>query len=244
MPKPLSVVVRTSITLSVVAIVCALAVLASEPLKKVPPGISWRAAVGMGSGWNREQFIGPILNGRPIEGMPRTRVLELFGNPGYSSTDYPGTTRIDQYRLSAKNDRTFRIDYDREGKVTGDSIEDGPCDCPICRADSPSVSIETIRKAGLLQQREFIDGSLTVGKLEAQLGQPGSWSAGNSTAGQQVWFGFSDTWRITGGQATPDEYFIADGHTPFLNYRRLGSEKRLAVDSWAVVTFAPGCLTK
>lgn len=240
MPGSLRVVLRIFVAVCILAVFSALAIIASEPLKKVPPGMSWRAAVGMGDGWNREQFIDPILNGSRIEGMPRNKVLNLFGNPGYSAVNYPGTTRIDQYRLSAKNDRVFRIEYDREGNVEYDSVEDRPCDCPICRADAPAASLETIQHAGLLQQREFNDGSFTISKLEKQLGKAGSWNSDQSSVGGMVWFTFSDTWRIADRQ---DHYFIADGHVP---WRSLNIEKAKdsRVGSWAVVTYAPGCLAK
>lgn len=240
MPRTLCVVLRLFVAICIVATLSALAVIASEPAKKVPPDISWRAAVGMGSGWNREQFLAPILDGRHLEGTPRYKVLSLFGNPGYTAVNYPGTTRIDEYRLSAKNDRVFRIDYDHEGNVQYYSVEDGPCDCPICRTDAPAVSLETIQHAGLLRQREFNDGSLTIKKLEKQLGKAGSLDSDQSTVGGMVWFTFSDTWRVADRQ---DHYFVADGHVPWSTLN-IEKPKDSSVLSWSVVTYAPGCLAK
>lgn len=241
MPKPIRAVFPAFIALGVITAFSALAVIASEPMKKVPPRVLWRATVGMGNNWNREQDIAPILNGRQIEGMSRAAVLNLFGDPGYSAVNYPGSSRIDEYRLSAKNNRVFRIDYGRDGVAESGWVEEGACNCPICEADSPAVSIETIRRAGLLKDRGFIDGSLTVRKLEQQLGAPGSWDSGTHTAGGQVWLSYSDTWRITGQPSQSDQYLIADGHTPFRGFQP-GKEKDLGVDSWAVVTFIPNCL--
>jgi hypothetical protein len=221
---------------------CVVACTASKPQTKVPPGIHWRTANGVGNTWNREQFIEPILNGKQIEGMTRAKMIQLFGDPGYTAVNYPGSSRIDEYRLSARNNRIFRVDYGRDGIAVHGWVEDGACDCPICKADAPTVAAETLNRTTLLKQ-EFVDSELTIARLEKQLGASGSWNSGSSTAGGQVWLGYSDTWRLTSGssQAQPNRFFIADGHTPMRDFQ-FGKEKELQVGSWAIVTWIPGCM--
>jgi hypothetical protein len=83
--------------------------------------------------------------------MSRAEIIHSLGEPGVSQQIYyPGTglqARIDFYRLSAKNDDAFRVDYDAKDKVTGNSIEARSCACELCelvRADRCSVGMDTL----------------------------------------------------------------------------------------------------
>jgi hypothetical protein len=62
--------------------------------------------------------------------MTREELRRRLGAPGIAEAIYfPGEGPqggIDFYRLSAKNEDSFRVDYDAEGKVTGNVIEASP----------------------------------------------------------------------------------------------------------------------
>jgi hypothetical protein len=207
------------------------------------PRDAWlQAPKSQGAHWNREPQLDRIVAGIKLEGMTRAKVLSLLGQPGYSQHDYPGPTRVDGYRLSAKNDKTFRVDYDREDKVTGDMIDSGPCNCPFCTTSAPVLPAAVLNKSGLMDARryEYVPSDLTVAVFEKKLGGPGQRDSSLNTVGGQVWLGYSDTWRISG---SPNQFLIADGHVP-ARTAPAGEISDKPVESWAVVSFAPECLAE
>jgi len=120
-----------------------------------PSGFSpeaWRRAADPRSGdWSREPLLRQFAQSTHIDGMSRAEIIHSLGEPGVSQQIYyPGTglqARIDFYRLSAKNDDAFRVDYDAKDKVTGNSIEARSCACELCelvRADRCSVGMDTL----------------------------------------------------------------------------------------------------
>jgi len=190
--------------------------------------------------WNREPQLDRIVAGVKLEAMTRAQALSLFGQPGYSQVTYPGATRFDEYRLSAKNNRNFRIDYDYDGNVREDMIESSPCSCRLCTANVPSVPYAALQKGGLVSGRrdDTVSPSLTMAVLNIKLGHAGKIDSSRNVMGGQVWFNYSETWLIEG---SPNQFLIADGHVPW----RDAPTDEVAdkpVESWALITFAPECL--
>jgi hypothetical protein len=199
-----------------------------------------RAPQSHSKSWNREPQLDRIVAGVKLEGMTRAQVLNLFGEPGYSQVTYPGVTRFDEYRLSAKNTQNFRIDYDYDSKVRENMIESSPCSCRLCAADLSAVPSAVLQKSGLLSGKrdETVSPSLTMAVLDKKLGHAGKIDGSRNVAGGQVWFSYSETWRIDG---PPNQFLIADGHVPW----RDAPTDEVAdkpVGSWALITFAPECV--
>jgi hypothetical protein len=192
-----------------------------------------------GSHWNREPQLDRMVAGVELTGMPRAKVLDLFGQPGYSAENYPGPSRIDEYRLSARNDKTFRIDYNAEGHVTEDSVESSPCNCPLCTTKAPPLSVAVLRKKGLLRD-EPPSENITVAAFEKKLGGQGQLDLSHNVVGGQVWLNYSETWRISD---TPNQFLIADGHVPARTAPTDEISDKL-IESWALVAFAPECLAQ
>jgi len=190
--------------------------------------------------WNREPQLDHMVAGVKLEGMTRAEMLSLFGEPGYSQVTYPGATRFDQYRLSAKNSQNFRIDYDYDGKVRENMIESSPCTCRLCAADAPAVSNAVLQKSGLLggKRDDTVPLSLIMAKLDKKLGHAGKIDSSRNVMGGQVWFDYSETWRIDG---SPNQFLIADGHVPWRDAPTDRVDDK-PVESWAAITFAPECL--
>src|SRR5580704_15126730 len=104
--------------------------------------------------------------------MPRAKVLELLGQPGYSVENYPERGRIEEYRLSAANDQKFRVDYDSGDAVTGYFVESLPCGCDICTPGAPMLAIGVLDKSRLTKIARP-EGGLTMSAFESMLDRPG-----------------------------------------------------------------------
>ena len=94
--------------------------------------------------WSRRDLLDQFAATTTINGMTREELRRRLGAPGIAEAIYfPGEGPqggIDFYRLSAKNEDSFRVDYDAEGKVTGNVIEASPCVCTICKDASPATA--------------------------------------------------------------------------------------------------------
>lgn len=109
---------------------------AAETLSGFSPE-AWRKAVDPQSDdWSREPLLRQFAGSTDIGAMSRAQIIHWLGEPGVTQQIYdPGEGlqgSIDFYRLSAKNDDSFRIDYDVKDRVSGNSIEAGSCACELC----------------------------------------------------------------------------------------------------------------
>ena len=194
--------------------------------------------------WNREPQLDRLLAGVKVQGMTRTQVIGLLGKPGHAAADYPGPTRQDEYRLSAANFKAYRIDYDQDDKAVEGMIEDGACECPFCTANAPVVSGAVLEKSSLLKKTELSTPpqfqALTLTKLDKLLGSEGERHSSNHPAGGQVWFNYSEVWRVSGAA---NQFFFAEGHVPFRDVE-MGQIGKLRVDSWTLISYAPDCLAE
>ena len=80
--------------------------------------------------------------------------------------------------------------------------------------------------------------ALTMAVLDKKLGHTGKIDSSRNVVGGQVWFNYSETWRVEG---SPNQFLIADGHVTW----RSAPTDEVAdkpVGAWALITFAPECL--
>jgi hypothetical protein len=191
-----------------------------------------QAPESQGAHWNRVSLLDRLVAGVRMEGMPRAKVLDLLGPPGYSAEMYPGDTRIDVYRLSAANHRSLRLDYQADSTLIGDSIEDDPCDCDSCTSGAPMLPAAALRKE--------LSTTQTMSGIEQSLGRPGDLHVTRESVGGQAWLAYSETWRVAGA---PHRFLIVSGNVP-ARTAPTGVVADKPAGSWAVVTFAPACLAK
>ncbi|MGP0094797.1 MAG: hypothetical protein ACLPKB_33315 [Xanthobacteraceae bacterium] len=193
--------------------------------------------------WSREGLLHQFAAKTELVGLERARVTALLGPPGKTfELFYPASGPVgssDIYRLSARNDRSFRIDYGVDGKVTKDFVDTAPCECRGC-AELPTtpdrvMPIEVLNKFLADDRKQAARTELTVAALEAALGRPGRHATATVTVGQ-VWVDFVDAWRIAGENA---RFFFADGHAPLTSWKSFDDA---IVTSYAVVTMRPQCL--
>jgi hypothetical protein len=207
------------------------------------PRESWlRAPYAQAKAWSREASLSRLASATKFIGMTRQQLIELLGEPGFADEEYElgagRTGRIDSYRLSSKNDRSFRIDYDSGDRATGDMIEEGPCRCADCNSQAPSVPLKVLNMTILKKDTARVGQSLTIGRLESLLGQSGKISLSQQTAGGQVWMDYDDTWSIAGSE---HRFLMVSGHRPARDWQ-IGDNAGLPVYSYSVISMAPGCL--
>ncbi len=111
----------------------------------------------------------------------------------------------------------------------------------MCRADAPAATMAAVQESGLLAKGDgYVPAGLTMGGIEKKLGVSGKIHTSRPVMGGQVWFNYTETWRI-GDQ--PGQWFLADGHVTWRNAPD-DSVGNQPVQSWAIVTFAPDCLAQ
>ena len=205
-----------------------------------PLRYAWlQAPNAQGAKWDRTALLKRMVAGRDMVGTPRAKVLDMFGPPGYSEESYPGGSKMDFYRLSAANEEKLRLDYDPGNVVTSYLIDAIPCSCDSCATSAPLLTAEALNKGGLIRTTR-LEKTLTMSEFEKLVGRAGKLSRSRNTAGGQVWLNYTETWRVG---AAPYRFLMVDGHVPSRSAptQEVGDKPVL---SWALVSFAPGCLAK
>jgi hypothetical protein len=198
-----------------------------------------QAPKSQGANWTRVALLGQLMAGVKLDGVPRTKVVGLFGQPGYSAESYPERSKIEVYRLSAANDRSFRVDYDSGNRVTGYFVDNSPCSCDTCTAGVPVLSAAVLDKSGLMRTAPR-QGRLTMSAFERMLGQRGQVQLSHNRVGGQMWLNYTETWRV--GSAS-HQFLMVWGHTPARDAPTDAIGDKF-VESWALVSFMPECLAK
>src|SRR5271155_1996277 len=67
------------------------------------PSLWLQAPKSQGAHWDRLALLQRMAARVNLVGMPRAKVLDLFGQPGRADDTYPWRTKMDFYRLSAAN---------------------------------------------------------------------------------------------------------------------------------------------
>jgi hypothetical protein len=203
-----------------------------------------RAADPHTPGWSREVLLGTMLKATRVEALDRQQMLAMLGPPGFASESYyPGqglVARIDHYRLSAKNNRSYRVDYDPSGKVLNNAIEGSPCACPLCRGlfDNTDIIVEDAAVTDLLTDKIVSDDhrNILVTELEQLVGHAGKRSSASSTVGGQVWRNYQVTWRISGGGG--EHFLVGSGRVAEHAWQ---SYEDARVESYELITLTAEC---
>jgi hypothetical protein len=190
--------------------------------------------------WSRRDLLQRFAAGTTMEGMPRDDLLRRLGAPGIAEEIYyPGQGlggRIDFYRLSAKNEDSFRVDYDEQSKVTGDAIEASPCVCTICKGAAQATSVAAEKLDAVL--KPAADGksaSLDFAALEHLIGA-GARFRDETPTGGQMWVSYTEVWRLAGEDGA---FFIAAGRDPRTEQKTFDAA---SVADYALVREWPECL--
>jgi hypothetical protein len=216
---------------------------AAETLGRFSPE-AWRNAASQQSDdWSREPLLKQFAAGTDIRAMPRAEVIHWLGAPGVSQQIYsPGEGargRIDVYRLSAKNDDSFRIDYDDGDKVTANAIEPRACACELCaltRADAASLPVEMLEGSVLKKDPDGLRKSVTLAEVEKNLGRPGQHHSEDARIGGRMWEISTALWHVSGN---PRRFFIASGTVPTTDRKEFD---QVLVENFALVEAWPECL--
>jgi hypothetical protein len=202
---------------------------------------AWQQAADPSSpDWSRRDLLQQFAAETTIEGMARDDLLRQLGAPGIAEEIYyPGQGlggRIDFYRLSAKNEDSFRVDYDAKGKVSGNAIEASPCVCTICKdaAQAASVAVETL-DAVLKPAVDGKSASLDFAAL-AQLVGAGARFRDEARTGGQMWVRDTEVWRLTGEDGA---FFVAAGRHPLAEQKAFDAA---SVADYALIREWPECL--
>lgn len=203
-----------------------------------------RAATSGAQDWSREAMLKSLPADAIRPGMSRAQIVALLGPPGYANADYRlgvgVTSRIDVYRLSGRNDRSYRIDYDGQDRLIMHAIDESPCDCDLCTDRAPAVPFAAVDRA-VLNKTALREGTqLTIGQLESRIGRPGQRIVDRGVSGGQMWVNYVDIWRVTGGEP---HYLFASGHRPARDWK-FGALDNEPLDSYDLVTMFPQCLAR
>lgn len=192
-----------------------------------------------GAKWNRMALVKQMVASAGMVGTPRANVLEMFGPPGYTAEIYPGGRRMDFYRLSMANLESLRFDYESGNAVTRYWVQGSACNCDLCNAEAPPLTTAALSESGLIRTAPQ-EKTLTMSEFEKLVGNAGEPSLSHQTAGGQVWLNYTETWRVG---AAPYRFLLVDGHVPLSSAptQEVGDKPVL---SWALISFAPGCLAK
>ena len=216
---------------------------AAETLSGFSPEAWRKAADPQSADWSREQLLRQFAGSNNIRAMSRAEIIRSLGEPGVTEQIYsPGEGshgRIDFYRLSAKNDDLFRVDYDGEGKVTGDLIEARSCACELCelaRDDAGSVPMQALEGSILQKDPDGPHSSITMSELEKRVGIPGKHHTAEARIGGRMWDIYSALWRVAG---KPRGFLIVSGTIPRTEQKEFD---QVPVENFAVVEAWPECL--
>ena len=194
--------------------------------------------------WSRE----PLLAGLPglaqMQTQDRAAIIARLGMPGNSDELYtPGMgrqSRLDIYRLSARNDRVFRIDYDAKDRLKSDAVEASACGCPLC-SEVPAKAGATLAMDTLAHSVLTGSGDVatpaTKSQVERLLGHGGHSYAAIHQAGGQAWAGYGEVWRIAG---PGERFFIASGDVTARD-RAARPDAQLPITGYAIITVGPDC---
>jgi hypothetical protein len=206
---------------------------------------AWRNAPNRDpQNWSRESLLAGLPKLEQIRQQDRATIIARLGLPGNSDELYtPGMGRqgrLDIYRLSAKNDHVFRIDYDAKDRLESDEIEVNSCGCPRCSEAPPearaTVAMDLLART-VLTGSDVVATATTKGEVEAMLGHAGQSYAAIQQVGGQAWTDYGEIWRIAGAG---ERFFIASGDVTTRD-RATRQDAQLPITDYAIVTVGPDC---
>jgi hypothetical protein len=203
---------------------------------------AWLQAPGSSADWSRVALLRQFAAETNINGLAREEVVRLLGEPGMTNEIfYPGKGfqgRIDFYRLSAKNEDSFRIDYDAADKVSGNSIEARPCFCALCAASTASTEVkaDALHSSVLAPAPDGEYATQSFAALAALVGGPGTRSTTEVRIGSQTWAIYSEIWRVAN---EAHRFFTAAGRAPL---RQQQPHDEASVGDYGLIRNWPECL--
>ena len=207
--------------------------------------LAWRNAPNQDpQDWSRESLLAGLPSLEQMQQQARATIIARLGMPGISYELYtPGMgrqARLDIYRLSAKNDRVFRIDYDAKDRLKSDEVESSSCGCPLCSqvpADTNAiVAMRVLARTALMGSGPY-PAVTTRRQVEVLLGHAGQPHSVIEQIGGQAWVDYSDIWRIAGAG---ERFFIASGYVTVRD-RETREDAELPITSYAIATVGPDC---
>lgn len=207
---------------------------------------AWREAVDLqSSDWSREDLLSQLYKQYKLKGMKREMVLELLENPAVSSELYPGSKqreRTDIYRLSAKNTKSFRIEYDAPDRVTGSPLIDfRPCKAKLFIGPAPEadkfLTMAVLRKSLLEKYTLKQITKMTVKEVETLLGNADKGWEDSPFGGERE---VNYLWRLS---ADGRRVFVVNARVPSRTRETYAWEMPAArIRSYAIVSMGPDCL--
>lgn len=213
---------------------------------KFSPDAWRRAADAKSPNWSRKALLTQFVEEYKLDGMDRTKVISLLGEPASASELDPRgryQSRIDTYCLSAKDEESLRIDYDDKDqvKVKGYFVERRPCkNCYLfigpTSAANKFLTLGVLNRSFLQKYTAEQIRQMKMKQVETILGKSDkSWIV-ESLAGGQMWVNFYYLWRLS---ADGYRVFIIDGqHVPRRNWK---SGEDPGVGSYAIVSMGQHC---
>ena len=204
----------------------------------------WRQAVdAKNPNWSRDTLLKQFVEQYKLDGMDRSRVISLLGQPAISQEHEPRgqyRSRQDFYCLSAKDINSFRIEYDVKDKVKSYFVEATPCkSCGLYIGAAPAagkfLKIDVLNNSLLQKYGDEQIRQMKISRLEAILGKADKSRTVDSRAGGQLWVNFDYICRLS---ADGTRVFVVDGHVP---RRDWNPNADLRILSWWLITMAPGC---
>jgi hypothetical protein len=206
---------------------------------------AWQKAVQASAGdWSREALARQFDRAYPLAGRERDQVVGLLGAPGYASETFGIGSglryRFDVYRLSAKNDASYAIEYDAQGKGIRGLIDTVGCACPPCGDEAPAAPVDGLRSGLQTQGAAEAGTGIKIARLESLVGRPGKRSVNTNAAGGQAWVHYTEVWRLAG---EAHGFLIAEGARVARDWSADAFAEAM-VESYSIVTMMPDCLAR
>lgn len=192
--------------------------------------------------WSREALLSQIL-GRSRVGT-RDEMIGVLGPPNDTlelyHTGYGLIDRFDTYRLSAKNDRSYRLTYRPTGELDSQRIESLPCGCPKCdnagKLASAAISAQTADDF-LAALNDKPASPEMLSEAEQTLGRTGVKQTDLGVQmGGHVWANFEVIWPIADHG---HRFLIASGSLPMNSY---SADTDLPITDYSLETVSDECL--
>jgi hypothetical protein len=210
--------------------------------------LAWRNASNRDpQNWSRVPLLAGLPRLEQLQQQDRSTIVARLGMPGNSDEMYaPGMgryARLDIYRLSAKDDRVLRLDYDAQDRLESDETEASSCGCPLCSkapSDTRAAVAMAVLARTLLAASGLHPAVMTKSRLEDLLGHPGRPYAMVNQVGGQAWEDYGEVWRIAGPS---ERFFIASGHIAVRDWEQQ-KDAELHMASYAIITVGPNCSSR
>ena len=213
---------------------------------------AWRNAPRSGGqAWSREAMLDQLPVAALGKSASRQDIVALLGQPGLSA-EYiefgaQRAGRRETYRLSAANDKSLRINYDRQRRVESHEVSRPGCAFPSSAAHG--VVPKTVVTEKLMKLGRGPGGErrlLTMAEFSALVGVPAKYWSTHDMAGDRNSLSFGKVWRLVGEQR---RYLSAGGSIAVPHSSEPPSadvvksmDAENSIGGFELTTFWPDCL--